>query len=95
MKTLAYDKPNQNTITEAAWGKWKEAEIMAGEAIDAIKRFKLLSGKDVFMRGSISVAQSAMKENLIDEYHIQLCAVLTGGGRNLLLEGIDFGQLTF
>jgi len=39
----------------------EEAEIMAGEAIDAIKRFKLLSGKDVFMRGSISVAQSAMR----------------------------------
>jgi dihydrofolate reductase len=43
--------------------------------------------------GSISLAQSLMKENLIDEYHIQLCPVLTGGGRNLFPQQINFGQL--
>ena len=35
------------------------------------------------MWGSISLAQSLMNENLIDEYHLQLCPVLTGGGRTL------------
>jgi dihydrofolate reductase len=36
--------------------------------------------------GSISLAQSLMRENLIDEYHIQLCPVLTAGGRSLFTE---------
>ena len=34
-----------------------------------------------------------MKENLIDEYHIQLCPVLTGGGRSLFSNQIDFTSL--
>ena len=45
------------------------------------------------MWGSISVAQSLMKENLIDEYHIQLCPVLTGGGRNLFPQKMNFNRL--
>lgn len=36
--------------------------------------------------GSISLAQALMKEDIIDEYHIQLCPVLTGGGRKLFLD---------
>ncbi len=43
--------------------------------------------------GSISLAQSLMNENLIDEYHIQLCPVLTGGGRKLFSQQINFEQL--
>jgi dihydrofolate reductase len=82
-----------NTITKAPWGKWKEAEIIDGEAVEAIKRLKLLPGKNMVMWGSISVAQSAMRENLIDEYHIQLCPVVTGGGRNLFSQQINFSQL--
>jgi dihydrofolate reductase len=82
-----------NTITRAPWGHWTEAEIIAGEAVDAIKRLKLLPGKNMVMWGSISVAQSAMRENLIDEYHIQLCPVVTGGGRNLFSQQINFSQL--
>jgi dihydrofolate reductase len=99
-KEVIADKLNEtkkvvfsNTITKAPWGQWKEAEIISGEAVDAIKRLKLLPGKNMVMWGSISVAQSAMRENLIDEYHIQLCPVLTGGGRNLFSQQINFGQL--
>jgi dihydrofolate reductase len=39
--------------------------------------------------GSISLAQSLMKENLVDEYHIQLCPVLTGGGRSLFTGDVN------
>ena len=82
-----------NTLKKAPWGQWKEAEIMAGEAIDAITRLKTLSGKDMVLWGSISVAQSLMKANLIDEYHIQLCPILTGGGRSLFDDLHDLAEL--
>jgi dihydrofolate reductase len=72
-----------NTLTEAPWGKWPEAEIIRGDAVAAIKELKSQPGKNIVLWGSISVAQSLMKENLVDEYHIQLCPVLTGGGRSL------------
>jgi dihydrofolate reductase len=99
-KEVIADKLNEtkkivfsNTITKAPWGQWKEAEIITGEAADAVKGLKSLPGKDMVMWGSISLAQSLMRENLIDEYHIQLCPVLTGGGRKLFPEQMDFKQL--
>jgi dihydrofolate reductase len=83
-----------NTVTKAPWGKWQEASVIAGEAAHAIQELKLLAGKNMVMWGSISLAQSLMKEDLIDEYHIQLCPVLTGGGRSLFSQQINFNQLT-
>ncbi len=99
-KEVIADKLNEtkkivfsNTITKAPWGQWAEAEVIAGEAVDAIKSLKLLPGKDMVIWGSISVAQSLMRANLIDEYHIQLCPVLTGGGRKLFPDQININQL--
>ena len=99
-KEVIADKLNEtdkivfsNTITKAPWGQWAEAEVIAGEAVTAIRNLKLLPGKDMVMWGSISVAQSLMRANLIDEYHIQLCPILTGGGRKLFPEQININQL--
>ena len=99
-KEVIADKLNEtkkvvfsNTLTNAPWGQWAEAEIITGKASDAIKKLKLLPGKNMVMWGSISLAQSLMEENLIDEYHIQLCPVLTGGSRNLFLQKMNLSQL--
>ena len=99
-KEVIADKLNEtnkivfsNTITKAPWGKWKKAEVISGEAVAAIKKLKLLPGKDIVIWGSISLAQSLMRENIIDEYHIQLCPVLTGGGRNLFPQQMNITEL--
>ena len=82
-----------NPLTKAPWGQSAEAAIISGNPIDAIKKLKLQEGKNLVLWGSISLAQSLMKENLIDEYDIQLCPVLTGGGRNLFSQEIDVSKL--
>ena len=82
-----------NTITKAPWGKWPAAEVINGNATDAIKKLKQQSGRNMVLWGSISLAQALMKEDLIDEYHIQLCPVLTGGGRSFFPEPMDAGKL--
>jgi dihydrofolate reductase len=82
-----------NTLTKAPWGNWKEAEIIAGDAVAAIRKLKSLPGKDMVMWGSISLAQSLMRENLIDEYHIQLCPAVTGNGRSLFSDQLNFSKL--
>ena len=89
MKKLVFS----NTLSNAPWGKWPAAEVINGEAINAIKQLKLLPGKDMIMWGSISIAQALMRAKLIDEYHIQLCPVLTGGGRRLFMDQANEAQL--
>jgi dihydrofolate reductase len=78
-----------NTLSDAPWGNWEPAQLVKGDAIAEIRRLKSLDGKDLVMWGSISLAQSLMKESLIDEYHIQLCPYLTSGGRKLFTDDLN------
>ncbi len=99
-KEIIADKLNEipkivfsNSITKAHWGKWPEATVIAGEAVDAVKQLKSQPGKDMVMWGSISLAQALMQAGLVDEYHIQLCPVLTGGGRKLFPEPLNIERM--
>lgn len=99
-KEIIADKLNEtrkivfsNTLEEAPWGHWEPASVMAGDAIAAIRKLKSEPGKDMVMWGSISLAQALMQKNLIDEYRIQLCPVIAGGGRRLFAEETDFNKL--
>lgn len=85
-----------NTLQKAPWGKWPDLEIIKGNAVEAVKKLKQQPGKNIVLWGSISLSQSLMKANLIDEYHIQLCPTLTGGGRQLFpdLDGYKNLKLT-
>lgn len=72
-----------NTLLHAPWGHMAPLEIIHGDAVEAIKKLKVTPGKNMVMWGSISLAQACIHANLVDEYHIQLCPILTGGGRRL------------
>jgi dihydrofolate reductase len=69
------------TMTKAPWGKWPDASIIHTDAVQAVKDIKAKPGKDMVLWGSISLAQSLMKANLIDEYHFRICPLVLGSGR--------------
>lgn len=81
------------TLREAPWGKWAPAEVVRGEAVAQVRRLKALPGKDLVLWGSVSLAQTLMQADLIDEYHLQLCPTLVGGGRRLFAEREAYAQL--
>ena len=72
-----------NTIKKAPWGKWPDAHVISGDVINEIRDLKAGAGKDIVLWGSISLANSLMKENLIDEYHLRICPVVLGSGKKL------------
>lgn len=72
-----------NTLTHAPWGKWPPAQVIRGNALTEIERLKAREGKDMVLWGSLSLAQDLIAANLIDEYHLQICPTLVGGGRRL------------
>lgn len=82
-----------NTLQKAPWGDWPAAEIMQGNAVENIKALKAKDGKNMVLWGSISLAQSLMKAGLIDEYHLQICPVLVGGGKKLFDEAGEYKQV--
>lgn len=72
-----------NTLSEAPWGAWPPALVVPGDAVDEIRRLRAQDGEHMVLWGSLSLAQDLMAADLIDEYHIQLCPTLVGGGRPL------------
>ena len=72
-----------NTLEDAPWGKWPGALVIAGDAVNAVRKLKEHTGKNMVLWGSISLAQSLIKENLVDEYHLQICPTVVGSGRSL------------
>ncbi|MEX2284379.1 MAG: dihydrofolate reductase family protein [Gemmatimonadota bacterium] len=71
------------TLDRAPWGKWADATIVKTSAAMEVARLSRESGKDMVIWGSISLAQSFMRENLIDEYQLVVCPVVMGSGKPL------------
>ncbi|RZK13023.1 MAG: dihydrofolate reductase [Flavobacterium sp.] len=82
-----------NTLKTAPWGKWPDAQVMAGEAVQHVRSLKAQEGKDIVIWGSITLSQALIEENLIDEYHLQICPVAAGGGRPLFPEADQYKTL--
>lgn len=85
LKKIVFSK----TLKRAPWGEWSEAMILNGDLAEEIKKLKSAQGKDIVLWGSLSLVQTLMQHQLIDEYHIQLCPTVIGGGRHLFP---DFDQ---
>jgi dihydrofolate reductase len=54
-----------------------------------VAKLKQGSGKDMVIWDSISLAQSLMKEILIDEYQLIVCPIVLGNGKPLFRDKVD------
>lgn len=70
-----------STLKRAPWGKFDDATIVKGTA--EVSKLREKGGKSIVLWGSISLAQSLMKDKLIDEYQLVVCPVALTGGRPL------------
>jgi dihydrofolate reductase len=82
------------TLDRAPWGKWGDARLVSGSASDEVRRLKGEGGKDMVVWGSLSLAESLMREDLVDEYRLWVCPVVLGRGRRLFVDGLDERWLT-
>jgi dihydrofolate reductase len=83
-----------NTLTQAPWGKWDDATIVRRSPTQEVTALKQLSGKDLVVWGSISVAQSLIDAELIDEYRLVVCPVVLGSGRPLFRDKANALDMT-
>ena len=82
-----------NTLREAPWGAWPPARIVRGDAVAEVARLKAQEGKHLVLWGSLSLAHDLIAADLIDEYHLQICPVLVGGGRRLFPSADGYRRL--
>lgn len=72
-------------LTQAPWGKWAAAKVIADRAEEKLSVLKQQPGKDMVVWGSISLAQSLMAAGLVDEYQLLVCPVALGEGKKLFV----------
>jgi len=82
------------TLKGAPWGKWESAMVIKNRAEHEVAKLKQQPGKDMVIWGSITLAQSLMKAGLIDEYHLRVCPVAIGVGRQLFPKDIGLHNMT-
>ena len=68
-------------LSAAPWGKWPAATIIREDAVSAVQKMKATQGKDIVLWGSISLAQSLIRADVIEEYQFRICPVVLGKGR--------------
>ena len=82
-------------LDRAPWGDWDEAKVGKDSAAGEVARLKQQAGKDIVIWGSISLAQSLMHDQLIDEYRLVVCPLALGSGRPLFRDQADMLEMTF
>lgn len=72
------------TLTEL---DWKPAELLKGALPDAVKALKEGSGGNIYVHGSISVAQALLRHGLVDRIRLLSYPAALGGGRPFFASG--------
>lgn len=72
-----------NSLEKVEWGKWNNASLQGGNAIEEIKKLKQLSGGNIVLWGSLSLTRSLLSANLIDEIQIRTVPIILGKGLRL------------
>jgi dihydrofolate reductase len=69
------------TLHKVEWGKWNNARLLSGNAVEEVKTMKELPGRDLVIYGSAQLVSSLMKEGLIDELQLFVQPVVLGKGK--------------
>jgi dihydrofolate reductase len=66
---------------------WRPAELLRGALPEAVKALKAGSGGNIYVHGSISVAQALLRHGLVDRIRLLSYPVALGQGKPLFAPG--------
>ena len=66
---------------------WQNAELLEGDAVEAVAALKAKDGPDLNVTGSSDLIQSLLSAHLVDEFVLWIFPVIVGKGKRLFGEG--------
>jgi dihydrofolate reductase len=69
--------------------EWNNSTLVKGNLAEEISRLKRQPGKDIGITGSVTLVQSLLQEDLLDELGLMIHPVVVGSGKRLFEEGGD------
>jgi dihydrofolate reductase len=73
-----------STLTEL---EWKNSNLLNANLIEEVEKLKQKPGENILLTGSVTVARTLMRHNLIDEIHLLVFPILIGHGKRLFDDG--------
>ncbi|HEV2901563.1 MAG TPA: dihydrofolate reductase family protein [Pseudaminobacter sp.] len=69
---------------------WKPAELLKGNLAEAAQKLKQESGGNIYVHGSISVAQELLRHGLVDRIRLLSYPVVVGEGKRFFAPGEQY-----
>jgi dihydrofolate reductase len=67
---------------------WANTELVAGDAVEAVKDMKRRDARDLRTIGSLSLARSLLQAGVVDRFRVVLFPVITGAtGKDRIFDG--------
>jgi dihydrofolate reductase len=73
---------------------WENSTVIAGDPVPLVCELKAKSGKDIVLTGSISLAHTLIRADVVDEYRLLVHPAVQGRGRRLFPDGVSMSKLT-
>lgn len=71
---------------------WKNTDVEKGDLVEAIRRLKRASEKDIIVYGGVSFVSALIQEQLIDEFHLFVNPVAMGSNGARIFDGLGAPQ---
>jgi len=82
-----------SSLKEVHWGNYGNISLVAEDAVNFVKSFKLNEEKNIIIWGSISLVKSLLSAGLIDEIQLVIVPVSIGKGDSLFPEDFNLFHL--
>jgi dihydrofolate reductase len=67
---------------------WRNTTIIRDDVVNAIRKLKAASGKNIMTDGSHELVHLLLEHQLVDELHFHLYPISVGGGKRVLPENV-------
>ena len=82
-----------STLDKVTWGKWNTVSLLKGDLAGEINKLKNQPGKDIGVAGSITLVQSLIQHDLLDELRLMVHPVIVNRGKRPYRDGNDLKRL--
>ncbi|WP_037570136.1 dihydrofolate reductase family protein [Phaeacidiphilus oryzae] len=67
--------------------EWRNSTLLEGDVVDAVRELKASDGGGINVVGSGDLAQTLMRNGLVDEFRLTVHPVIIGSGKRLFADG--------
>jgi dihydrofolate reductase len=73
--------------------EWSNTSVLDGDVVEEVRKLKQQTGKNIAVLGSGELAQTLMKNDLVDEYFLTVYPILLGAGKKLFRDNDQLRKL--